>query len=91
MFAFLLCFTLWLSLNLIPRLIQPSLNLLQELDEEDLALKQKQKEAQKKLDEMKVKAAGKGPLVSGGIKKSGKKWGISSVSRFFPLNTRALF
>ncbi|KAM9272021.1 translation machinery-associated protein 7 isoform 1-T1 [Cariama cristata] len=39
----------------------------------DLAFKQKQKEEQKKLEEMKAKAAGKGPLTSGGIKKSGKK------------------
>jgi len=35
--------------------------------------KQKQREDQKKLEEMKKKAAGKGPLSSGGIKKSGKK------------------
>ncbi|CAH1264892.1 ARHGEF26 [Branchiostoma lanceolatum] len=33
-----------------------------DLDDEDLALKQKQKEDQKKLAEMKAKAAGKGPL-----------------------------
>ncbi|KAG8127871.1 hypothetical protein E2320_014748 [Naja naja] len=33
-----------------------------ELDEEDKAFRQKQKEEQKKLDEMKAKAAGKGPL-----------------------------
>ena len=32
------------------------------------------REEQKKLQEMQKKAAGKGPLVSGGIKKSGKKW-----------------
>lgn len=44
-----------------------------DLDEEDLAFKQKQKEEQKKLQELKQKAAGKGPLASGGIKKSGKK------------------
>ncbi|KAM6344026.1 uncharacterized protein FN964_009920 isoform 2-T4 [Alca torda] len=44
-----------------------------DLDETDLAFKQKQKEEQKKLEEMKAKAAGKGPLTSGGIKKSGKK------------------
>ncbi|KAJ7400934.1 Translation machinery-associated protein 7 [Pitangus sulphuratus] len=44
-----------------------------DLDETDLAFKQKQKEEQKKLEEMKAKAAGKGPLASGGIKKSGKK------------------
>ncbi|XP_068934691.1 translation machinery-associated protein 7 [Petaurus breviceps papuanus] len=43
-----------------------------EMDEEDIAFKQKQKE-QKKLEELKAKAAGKGPLASGGIKKSGKK------------------
>ena len=40
-----------------------------EMDEEDKAFKQKQK----KLEELKAKAAGKGPLATGGIKKSGKK------------------
>ncbi|KAM6325545.1 translation machinery-associated protein 7 isoform 1-T1 [Podargus strigoides] len=35
-----------------------------DLDETDLAFKQKQKEEQKKLEEMKAKAAGKGPLDS---------------------------
>lgn len=45
----------------------------QEMDEEDQKFKQQQKEQQKKLDEMKAKAAGKGPLATGGIKKSGKK------------------
>lgn len=44
-----------------------------ELDDDDLALKQKLKEQQKALDEAKAKASQKGPLVSGGIKKSGKK------------------
>ncbi|XP_072328971.1 translation machinery-associated protein 7 [Scyliorhinus torazame] len=44
-----------------------------DVDEDDLAFKQKKKEEQKKLDEMKAKAAGKGPLSTGGIKKSGKK------------------
>ncbi|CAM4575173.1 unnamed protein product [Eretmochelys imbricata] len=44
-----------------------------DMDEEDLAFKQKQKEEQKKLAEMKTKASGKGPLTGGGIKKSGKK------------------
>ncbi|XP_078065979.1 translation machinery-associated protein 7 [Mustelus asterias] len=44
-----------------------------ETDEDDLAFKQKKKEEQKKLDELKAKAAGKGPLSTGGIKKSGKK------------------
>nr|XP_037854348.1 translation machinery-associated protein 7-like [Chlorocebus sabaeus] len=43
-----------------------------EMDEEDKAFKQKQKEEQK-LEELKVKAAGKGPLAIGRIKKSGKK------------------
>ncbi|CAO3679298.1 unnamed protein product [Umbelopsis ramanniana] len=42
-------------------------------DEEDSAFKKKQQEEAKKLKEMATKAAGKGPLVSGGIKKSGKK------------------
>ncbi|XP_077487916.1 translation machinery-associated protein 7 homolog [Amblyomma americanum] len=44
-----------------------------ELDESDLEFKQRQKEEQKALKEAAAKAAGKGPLVSGGIKKSGKK------------------
>lgn len=44
-----------------------------ELDENDLEFKQKQKEQQKALKEAAAKAAGKGPLVTGGIKKSGKK------------------
>ncbi|CAO3565836.1 Translation machinery-associated protein 7 [Mortierella alpina] len=44
-----------------------------DLDDEDLAFKAKQKEEQAKLKEMQQKAAGKGPLVGGGIKKSGKK------------------
>ncbi|XP_043840921.1 translation machinery-associated protein 7-like [Dromiciops gliroides] len=42
-----------------------------EIDEEYIAFKQKQE--QKKLEELKAEAAGKGPLSSGGIKKSGKK------------------
>ncbi|XP_044746631.1 translation machinery-associated protein 7 homolog [Coccinella septempunctata] len=44
-----------------------------ELDDDDLAHKQKMKEQQKALQEAKAKASQKGPLVSGGIKKSGKK------------------
>ncbi|KAI8807030.1 coiled-coil domain-containing protein 72 [Cladochytrium replicatum] len=44
-----------------------------ELDESDLEFKKKQKEEQAKLKELQSKAAGKGPLASGGIKKSGKK------------------
>ncbi|KAM8867504.1 translation machinery-associated protein 7 [Synchiropus picturatus] len=44
-----------------------------ELDEDEVAFKQKQKEEQKALDAMKAKAAGKGPLGGTGIKKSGKK------------------
>lgn len=43
-----------------------------EMDEEEKAFKQKQEE-QKKLEDLKAKAAGKGPLTTGGIKKSGKK------------------
>ncbi|KAK7798831.1 hypothetical protein U0070_009195 [Myodes glareolus] len=45
----------------------------EEMDEEDTAFRQKPKEEQKKLKELKAKAAGKGPLATGGIKKSGKK------------------
>ncbi|KAM9701920.1 translation machinery-associated protein 7-like [Dama dama] len=41
--------------------------------DEDKAFKQKQEEEQKKLEELKAKAAGKGLLATGGIKKSGKK------------------
>uniref|UniRef100_A0A673V440 Uncharacterized protein n=1 Tax=Suricata suricatta TaxID=37032 RepID=A0A673V440_SURSU len=43
-----------------------------EMDKEDKAFKQKQKEEQKKLEELKAKATGKGPLATGRIKKSGK-------------------
>lgn len=44
-----------------------------EMDEDDKALKAKMKEQQKALEAAKANAAKKGPLVSGGIKKSGKK------------------
>ncbi|KAJ8955887.1 hypothetical protein NQ318_005435 [Aromia moschata] len=44
-----------------------------EVDEEDLAHKQKMKEQQKALQDAKAKASQKGPLATGGIKKSGKK------------------
>ncbi|KPI96583.1 Coiled-coil domain-containing protein 72-like [Papilio xuthus] len=44
-----------------------------ELDDDDLAHKQKLKEQQKALQEAKAKATQKGPLTQGGIKKSGKK------------------
>lgn len=45
-----------------------------DLDEDDLALQAKLREEKKKLAAMAVKAGGKGPLLSGGIKKSaGKK------------------
>ncbi|XP_026277522.1 translation machinery-associated protein 7 homolog [Frankliniella occidentalis] len=44
-----------------------------ELDDDDLAHKAKLKEQQKAMQEAKAKASQKGPLVSGGIKKSGKK------------------
>ncbi|KAL6076081.1 hypothetical protein STEG23_029785, partial [Scotinomys teguina] len=37
---------------------------VKELDEEDEAFNQKQKEEQKKLEELKAKAAGKGPLAT---------------------------
>ena len=48
------------------RVVNISINHLQ-------ALHAKQREEQKKLKEMAAKAAGKGPLSGGGIKKSGKK------------------
>jgi hypothetical protein len=44
-----------------------------EEDEDDKAFKQKLKEQQKALEDAKNKASGKGPMGSGGIKKSGKK------------------
>uniref|UniRef100_A0A6Q2YVL6 Translation machinery-associated protein 7 n=1 Tax=Esox lucius TaxID=8010 RepID=A0A6Q2YVL6_ESOLU len=44
-----------------------------EMDDDEMAFKQKQKEEQKALEALKQKAAGKGPLTGGGIKKSGKK------------------
>ena len=44
-----------------------------DLDEEDLEFKKKQKEQEKALKDAAAKAAGKGPLGGGGIKKSGKK------------------
>ncbi|CDS09228.1 Putative Coiled-coil domain-containing protein72 [Lichtheimia ramosa] len=44
-----------------------------DLDEDDIAFKKKQAEEAKKLKELQAKAAGKGPLLGGGIKKSGKK------------------
>lgn len=44
-----------------------------ELDEDDVKMKQKLKEQQKALNDLKTKAAQKGPMVGGGIKKSGKK------------------
>uniref|UniRef100_A0A673U4F9 Uncharacterized protein n=1 Tax=Suricata suricatta TaxID=37032 RepID=A0A673U4F9_SURSU len=42
-------------------------------DEEDKAFKQKQKEEQKKLQEIKAKAMETGFVATGGIKKSDKK------------------
>ena len=44
-----------------------------EMDEDDQAFKQKLKEQQKQLEAAKQKAAKGGPLLQGGIKKSGKK------------------
>lgn len=44
-----------------------------DMDDDEMAFKQKQKEEQKAMEALKAKAAGKGPLASGGIKKSGKK------------------
>ncbi|KAK5632969.1 hypothetical protein RRF57_008683 [Xylaria bambusicola] len=44
-----------------------------DMDEDDVAFREKQKADAKARAEMAQKAAGKGPLTSGGIKKSGKK------------------
>ncbi len=43
------------------------------MDEDDVKFKQKQKEQEKALKEAQAKASKKGPMVGGGIKKSGKK------------------
>ncbi|KAI1177595.1 translation machinery associated TMA7 [Nemania sp. FL0916] len=44
-----------------------------DVDDDDVAFREKQKADAKARAEMAAKAAGKGPLTSGGIKKSGKK------------------
>ncbi|KAI1114350.1 translation machinery associated TMA7 [Nemania sp. NC0429] len=44
-----------------------------DVDEDDVAFREKQKADAKARAEMATKAAGKGPLATGGIKKSGKK------------------
>ncbi|EFO87246.1 hypothetical protein CRE_25762 [Caenorhabditis remanei] len=44
-----------------------------DLTEDDIEFKKKQQEEQKKIKEMAAKAAQRGPLLGGGIKKSGKK------------------
>lgn len=46
---------------------------VKEMEEEDKAFKQKQKEEQNKLKELKTEALGKGSLATDGIEKSGKK------------------
>ena len=46
---------------------------VKELDDDDKALLAKQREEQKKLKEMAGKVGGKGLLVTGGIKTSGRK------------------
>ncbi|XP_068196610.1 translation machinery-associated protein 7 [Antennarius striatus] len=47
--------------------------LSKEMDEDEVAFKQKQKEEKAAMEAMKTRASAKGPLSSGGIKKSGKK------------------
>ncbi|XP_077292147.1 translation machinery-associated protein 7 homolog [Arctopsyche grandis] len=44
-----------------------------DMDDDEVAHKQKLKDEQKALQDAKTKAAQKGPMVTGGIKKSGKK------------------
>ncbi|XP_076012872.1 translation machinery-associated protein 7 [Genypterus blacodes] len=44
-----------------------------DMDDDDVAFKQKLKDDQKAMDALKAKASAKGPLSAGGIKKSGKK------------------
>ncbi|KAJ2615802.1 Translation machinery-associated protein 7 [Coemansia sp. RSA 1365] len=43
-----------------------------ELDDDELAFKKQQQEEKRKLKDLQDKAKGRGPLTSGGIKKSGK-------------------
>ena len=43
------------------------------MDKEDKAFKRKQKEGHKTLKELKAEATMKGPLATGGVKKSDKK------------------
>ncbi|GJQ82719.1 hypothetical protein Trydic_g19729 [Trypoxylus dichotomus] len=43
-----------------------------EMDDEDMAFKQRLKEQQKAVQDAKAKASQKGPMGGGGIKKSGK-------------------
>ncbi|XP_051704018.1 translation machinery-associated protein 7-like [Oryctolagus cuniculus] len=52
-----------------------------EMGEEDQAFKPKQREEQKKLGKLKAKAIGRGPLATGGIKKSGKKQAAPGACR----------
>lgn len=47
--------------------------LIQDMDEDEAAFKAKQREQAKALEDAKNKASQKGPMGSGGIKKSGKK------------------
>ncbi|CAO2588773.1 Translation machinery-associated protein 7 [Lemmus lemmus] len=49
------------------------------MDKEDKTFKQKQEEEQKKLEELKAKATGKGPMATSGIKKSGKKSAVPHI------------
>lgn len=44
-----------------------------EMDEEDIAHKQKLKDEKKAMEQAKAKASQKGPMGGGGMKKSGKK------------------
>ncbi|XP_059011945.1 translation machinery-associated protein 7-like [Mustela lutreola] len=46
------------------------------MDDEDKSFKQKHKEEQKELEKLNMAAKGKGPLVTGRIKNSGKKQAV---------------
>ena len=48
-------------------------------DEVDMANIQKKKEEEKALKELKAKAQQKGSFGGSGLKKSGKKWGLSAM------------
>ncbi|OBS64429.1 hypothetical protein A6R68_07032, partial [Neotoma lepida] len=54
------------------------------MDKEDKAFKQKQKEEQRKLGELKARAAGKGPLATGSWRHHDRGQAAESLDAPFP-------